>query len=117
MFLCNLLFDSLTDLQSSQTVVDTVHIQSGFDSLTDLQSSQTDVEYDVLVAPFDSLTDLQSSQTDSGTHGDHRSLIPLLIYKALKQLQQTCGSVAGLIPLLIYKALKHDCLIGRRLEV
>ena len=100
-----------------------------FDSLTDLQSSQTSGRFLINFCRFDSLTDLQSSQTlywlyllifcliplliyKALKHArDHRraggSLIPLLIYKALKRTRQQQVPELRLIPLLIYKALKH----------
>ena len=56
---------------------------------------------------FDSLTDLQSSQTKCWDCLRDTSLIPLLIYKALKRNVRT-DELAGLIPLLIYKALKRS---------
>ena len=77
-----------------------------FDSLTDLQSSQTVHCVPHHLHKFDSLTDLQSSQTNELQQHLSPSLIPLLIYKALKQLCSGSFSVARLIPLLIYKALK-----------
>ena len=40
-------FDSLTDLQSSQTPFDDSIHQTRFDSLTDLQSSQTNDHGDI----------------------------------------------------------------------
>ena len=55
---------------------------------------------------FDSLTDLQSSQTAMDSFTLMYSLIPLLIYKALKHREIFLGIDYGLIPLLIYKALK-----------
>ena len=55
---------------------------------------------------FDSLTDLQSSQTSRSIQGNKSSLIPLLIYKALKLLMDMRPWFLRLIPLLIYKALK-----------
>ena len=56
---------------------------------------------------FDSLTDLQSSQTILKSAEWKGSLIPLLIYKALKRLDIDLDNKTSLIPLLIYKALKH----------
>ena len=77
-----------------------------FDSLTDLQSSQTVKVFAIPLLPFDSLTDLQSSQTYSHVQEQDYSLIPLLIYKALKHLREVFCKAQCLIPLLIYKALK-----------
>ena len=57
-------------------------------------------------ARFDSITDLQSSQTGLRGLGLLLSLIPLLIYKALKRNWCISHGYKGLIPLLIYKALK-----------
>ena len=57
---------------------------------------------------FDSLTDLQSSQTYLYQVRIGGSLIPLLIYKALKLQAKTCSLSSSLIPLLIYKALKQQ---------
>ena len=56
---------------------------------------------------FDSLTDLQSSQTLIDSTAFKNSLIPLLIYKALKHVQRVAYALKCLIPLLIYKALKQ----------
>ena len=58
---------------------------------------------------FDSLTDLQSSQTGVVDRTSAQSLIPLLIYKALKRPRSGGSKTPGLIPLLIYKALKPFC--------
>ena len=55
-----------------------------FDSLTDLQSSQTHTLLICAELVFDSLTDLQSSQTRNVNTPYKPGLIPLLIYKALK---------------------------------
>ena len=59
------------------------------------------------VSMFDSLTDLQSSQTKSLKYVPVFGLIPLLIYKALKQGGGSRNGESSLIPLLIYKALKR----------
>ena len=59
-------------------------VSARFDSLTDLQSSQTVKRTRGRHQRFDSLTDLQSSQTGLRGLGLLLSLIPLLIYKALK---------------------------------
>ena len=77
-----------------------------FDSLTDLQSSQTSLLPTSPSFPFDSLTDLQSSQTTASQILFGNSLIPLLIYKALKRIKIQKNNDTSLIPLLIYKALK-----------
>ena len=101
------LFDSLTDLQSSQTTGVISSPTCKFDSLTDLQSSQTHRQSGLLDDVFDSLTDLQSSQTIHFLLAASRRLIPLLIYKALKHHLVSGFQIVCLIPLLIYKALKR----------
>ena len=60
-----------------------------------------------LALMFDSLTDLQSSQTYYQYCKKNKSLIPLLIYKALKHSFSLPALSPRLIPLLIYKALKQ----------
>ena len=80
-------FDSLTDLQSSQTQEKQEGRHIEFDSLTNLQSSQTPKNGSHALHLFDSLTDLQSSQTTDGVKSMPFSLIPLLIYKALKRIR------------------------------
>ena len=55
-----------------------------FETISDLQSSQTLCQRFLLFILFETISDLQSSQTKDGQADDQNSLRLFLIYKALK---------------------------------
>ena len=96
-------FDSLTDLQSSQTHTLLICAELVFDSLTDLQSSQTPALLSAAFCVFDSLTDLQSSQTLMG------SFFLTALFDSLTDLQssQTSNYVLTELCCQLYFIIKH----------
>ena len=78
-----------------------------FDSLTDLQSSQTYVRVACIIHCLIPLLIYKALKLNLFLDMKNIGLIPLLIYKALKHHSNRGKADISLIPLLIYKALKH----------
>ena len=79
-----------------------------FDSLTDLQISQTYVRVACIIHCLIPLLIYKALKPNNRTPKSAFCLIPLLIYKALKLNLFLDMKNIGLIPLLIYKALKRS---------
>ena len=84
-------FETISDLQSSQTIPSVVSTGDQFETISDLQSSQTRNRTSALECWFETISDLQSSQTLAAQISRNRCLRLFLIYKALKLLLSIFG--------------------------